>query len=166
MKVRDYLRSHEALLLLEGHDTRVRVDGLDIVIRRMPQIEIRKLLNEATALMLDRLERNLHSSRLAFEQRPLEELSLRIALHNLYLYMMWDGVAPKYRGALHPLEPADLLKCHVAEQVMLFCRKTYGAGYRGRAAALLGYSEREFSRWEAQRPQLRMCTDNARYRVA
>lgn len=164
MKVRDYLRSHEALLRVEGSDTRVRVNGLDIVIRSVPCEEIRKLLNEAVAHMLVRLEKNLGHSRLKFEQKVLEQLSLRVALHNLYIYTAWGRYVSVWRGPTGSLQPSELLKCQVADQVMRFCQRHYDKDFRARAAALLGYSDRELSRWEEQRMPLRMCTNNSRYR--
>ena len=80
MKVRDYLRSHEAHLWVEGSDTRVRVNGLDIVIRSLPSEEIRTLLNEAVAHMVVRLNKNLTGSKVKFEQRVLELLSISACL--------------------------------------------------------------------------------------
>ncbi|MNZ35353.1 hypothetical protein D3C78_527500 [compost metagenome] len=166
MKVRDYLRSHEACLRPEGRHTRVCVNGMDILIRSLPQITIRKLLNEAVAIMLLRLQKNLLESKLRFEQRTLEQVSLRIALHNLYLYMKWDEYLPKYCGDPHPLEASDLLMYQVADQVLLFCQKVYAGDFKARAMALLGLSVQEFRRWEAQRLQSRMRADNPFYRVA
>lgn len=162
MKVRDYLRSHEALLRVEGSDTRVRVNGLDIVIRNIPSETIRKLLNEAVAHMLVRLEKNLRQSKLKFEQKVLEQLSLRVALHNLYIYATWS----RYVRPLGDLQPTELLKCQVPDQIVLFCQRLYATDSRARAAALLGFSDRELARWEEQRLPLRMCTDNSRYRTS
>ncbi|MCP8464037.1 hypothetical protein NK553_08775 [Pseudomonas sp. ZM23] len=164
MKVRDYLRSHEALLRVEGSDTRVRVSGLDIVIRSIPSDNIRALLNEAVAHMLVRLEKNLRRSRLRFEQNKLEQLSLRIALHNLYIYTAWGRYVNIWRGGPGELHATELLKCQVPEQVMRYCQRHYEQDSRKRAAALLGYSEKELARWEAQRLPLRMCMNNSRYR--
>ncbi|MCY1407710.1 hypothetical protein D9M71_230180 [compost metagenome] len=166
MKIRDYLRSHEALLQPEGRHTRVRLNGMEAVIRNMPELEIRQMLNKAVALMLERLRRNLERSRLRFEENSLEQIGLRVALHNLYLYMMWDEFWPRYRRGVRRLEPDELLRCQVGEQVLLFCQRHYGDDYKTRAMALLGYTPREFMCWEAQRLELRMRTDSPLYRVA
>lgn len=166
MKVRDYLRSHEALLRVEGSDTRVRVNGLDIVIRSIPSDAIRKLLNEAVAHMLVRLEKNLRGSRLKFEQNVLEQLSLRIALHNLYIYSAWGRYVSVWRGPSGDLQAPELLKCQVPDQIMRFCQQHYAKDCQNRAAALMGFSSKELERWEGQRLQLRMCMDNSRYRAS
>ncbi|QRY81304.1 hypothetical protein JVX91_09440 [Pseudomonas sp. PDNC002] len=166
MKVRDYLRSLEAHLWVEGSDTRVRVSGLDIVIRSLPSEDIRLLLNEAVAHMVVRLNKNLTGSKLKFEQRILELLSLQIALHNLYVFTNWSRLLPRYLQYAGPLRAQELLQHHVPEQVMRFCEKHYAAECRQRAAALLGYSAHELARWEQQRLPSRMCTNNSRYRAS
>lgn len=165
MKVRDYLRSHEAHLLVEGSDTRVRVSDLDIVIRSMPSDVIRALLNEAAALMVMRLNRNLVGSKLKFEQRVLEQLSLQVALHNLYVFTHWSRLLPRYLEYAGPLRAQELLQHHVPEQVLRFCERVYGVDSRPYTAALLGYTEHDMLRWEQQRSPSRMCTNNSRYRI-
>ncbi|MDF3867551.1 hypothetical protein P3W53_23995 [Pseudomonas denitrificans (nom. rej.)] len=164
MKVRDYLRSHEAHLWVEGSDTRVRANGLDIVIRSLPSEEIRALLNEAVAHMVVRLNKNLQGSKQKFEQRVLEQLSIQIALHNLYVFTNWSRLLPRYLQYAGPLRAQELLLHHVPEQVMRFCEKHYPADYRQRAAALLAFSDHELARWEQQRLPSRMDTNNSRYR--
>lgn len=166
MKVRDYLRSHEAHLWSEGNDTRVRVNGVDIVIRRLPSDEIRGLLNEAVAHMLVRLEKNIRPSKLKFEQKLLERISLQVALHNLYVFTNWSRFLPRYLDYAGPLRAQELLKHHVPEQVLGVCEKVFGADARQRASVLLGFSEQELTRWEQQRLPSRMCTNNSRYRVS
>jgi len=166
MKVRDYLRSHEAHLWVEGSDTRVRVNGLDIVIRSLPGEEIRSLLNEAVAHNLVRLSKNLTGSKLKFEQRVLEQVSLQVALHNLYVFTNWSRLLPRYLQYAGPLRATELLQHHVPEQVMRFCERIYGAECRLRAAALLGFSAQEMARWEQQRLPTRMDTNNSRYRAS
>lgn len=166
MKVRDYLRSHEAHLWGEGNDTRVRVNGADVVIRRLPSDEIRALLNEAVAHMLVRLEKNLRQSKLKFEQKLLERIALQVALHNLYVFTSWSRFLPRYLEDAGPLRAQELLMHHVPEQVLGVCEKVFGADARQRAAALLGYSRLELERWEQQRLALRMCTRNSRYRLS
>lgn len=164
MKVRDYLRSHEAHLWVEGSDTRVRVNGLDIVIRSLPSEEIRALLNEAVAHMVVRLNKNLQGPKQKFEQRVLELLSIQIALHNLYVFTNWSRLLPRYLQYAGPLRAQELLQHHVPEQVMRFCEKHYAADCRPRAAALLGFTDHEMMRWEQQRLPTRMDTNNSRYR--
>jgi hypothetical protein len=150
---------------VEGSDTRVRVNGLDIVIRRLPSEEIRTLLNEATAHMVVRLNKNLQGSKLKFEQRVLELLSIQVALHNLYVFTNWSRLLPRYLEFAGPLRAQELLQHHVPEQVMRFCERHYEAECRQRAAALLGYSDHELKRWEQQRLPSRMDTNNSRYRA-
>ena len=165
MKVRDYLRSHEAHLWVEGSDTRVRVNRLDSVIRSLASEEIRTLLNEAVAHMVVRLNKNLTGSKVKFEQRVLELLSIQIALHNLYVFTNWSRLLPRYLQYAGPLRAQELLQHHVPEQVTRFCEKHYAADYRSGAAALLGFSEHEMMRWEQQRLPSRMDTNNSRYRA-
>ncbi|PJI46363.1 MAG: hypothetical protein CTR55_22500 [Pseudomonas sp.] len=150
---------------MEGSDTRVRVNGLDIVIRSLPNEEIRALLNEAVAHMVVRLNKNLQGSKQKFEQRVLELLSIQIALHNLYVFTNWSRLLPRYLKYAGPLRAQELLQHHVPEQVMRFCEKHYAAECRPRAAALLGFSDHELTRWEQQRLVSRMDTNNSRYRT-
>ncbi len=166
MKVRDYLRSHEAHLWMEGSDTRVRVNGLDIVIRALPGEEIRTLLNEAVAHMVVRLNKNVQGAKVKFEQRVLELLSIQIALHNLYVFTSWSRLLPRYLQYAGPLRAQELLQHHVPEQVMRFCEKHYAEDSRVRAIALLAFTDHEMMRWEQQRLPSRMDSNNARYRVS
>lgn len=162
---RDYLRAHDAHLRSEGKNTRIRVTGLEVVIRNISPIEAAPLINQAVQILINRFQRNLSNSKFKFEQGSIETLSIRVALHNLYLYSSWTRYVPKYLKLDTPLKPEELTTPNIKSIVLDYFLQQDPSSARQRTAKLLAISTEDLQRWEANRQPRKMCTNNSYYRA-
>ncbi|KAF1052779.1 MAG: hypothetical protein GAK43_01753 [Stenotrophomonas maltophilia] len=165
MNVRDYLRAHEAMLWTVGTDTRIRVAGLEVMARDMTQDIVRPLVNGAVALQLERFGFNLRGRPETFEQRFLEHVGLRLAVHNLYIYRAWTRHLRLYHGDAQPLCSEELLRSHVLDQVYACCEARFPSDASYRTSVLIGCSTRDVNRWLQQRTNSPMSCQRSAYRV-
>ncbi len=147
----DYVEQLGAKLIDDSGNIQVLTEDTNVLFVKQKSDVLRKIINQAMAVASSHYQNRVATSGIDFTEREIQEISLKVVLHNLYVYNMWKNDYPKYHDLELKVTVEDLKHPQSEDQCYFYCKKKYGADYSSYTAALNGQTREQFESWERGR---------------
>lgn len=149
--VADYLADLGGTIQYEHGICRILYRHHNAVFSHISPDELRGRFNEAMCNAVVHYTDNVNKAAVQINTRQIQDAAFGVVLHTLYVYNMWRYTYENHKNQPLVVGPDELAHPQSHDQCWFYCKKEFGDGYRGYAAALIGMSLEQFSKYEEGR---------------
>jgi hypothetical protein len=149
----DYVARVGCVLTEDEDSTTARLKDHEVAFLNLAPDVLREKLNAAMEGAVAHYRRNVAKSGVEMPPARVEEASLCVVLHHLFVYNLWRNNYPDRKDQPLVVGPEEIAHVQSDDECLHYCEREYGPQYAKYAAALLAMSAEEFARYEEGRNQ-------------
>ena len=137
----------------EGDGARVLYADRSALFKHLPSDAVRPVINEAMEIVVPYFTANTAKSGLVIEPHQVEEAAFRVAVWWICMYHSWRTLYPQHRDRSLSIGADELRSASTFDQCYDYCKGVFGADFRRYTAALLGLTDKQYTRIEKRRQE-------------